>query len=155
MRCKGICSQFVKKKTNYKNSGMYLLGYKRCSECECFMECNGPNCPCCGYKFRIKPRNKNGRNQIKIKKELDEFHKKFNLSEKSIDLSQKLFNKIIGKIPFKFQSDILVISACVFISSRSNGQSISLEKISQVYELDMNLLEFTCEMIIDEIQNHH
>jgi len=155
MRCKGVCLHYVKKKINYKNSGMYILGYKRCSLCDCFMEFEGNNCPCCGYKFRIKPRNRNGRNQIKNKKEFEELHKKFNLNKKSINLSQQLFNNLKDKIPFKFQSSIIVLSACVFIASRLNGQTLSLEQISKNYELDKNLLEFTCEMIIDEIQNNH
>jgi len=154
MSCKGICLNYEKKKINVKNNGMYILGYKRCSECECFMDWKGANCPCCGYKFRIKPRNKNGRNQIKNKKEFEEFIKKFNLNKTSFGISQKLFYKLKDKIPFKFQSSIVVMSACVFIASRLNGQSTSLEKISQTYEIDKNLLEFTCEMVIDEIKNN-
>lgn len=154
MSCKGICLNYEKKKTTIKNSGMYILGYKRCSECERFMEWKGANCPCCGYKFRTKPRNKNGRNQIKNKKEFDQLIKKFNISNTSFNISQKLFYKLKDTIPFKFQSSMVIMLACVFIASKLNGQSISLEEISQTYEIDKNLLAFTCEMMIDEIKNN-
>lgn len=134
---------------------MYVQGYKRCTECECFMDWKGANCPCCGYKFRVKPRNKHGREQIKNKNEIDDFFKNFNLTKSSIDLSQKLFKKLKDKIPFKFQSSIVVMSACVFIVAELNGQSISLEEISKIYAVDKSILEFTCEMAIDEIKNYH
>jgi hypothetical protein len=57
LACKGFCSEYKETKTNPKNSGMYQLGYKRCSECESFMKWNGTHCPCCGTRLRSKPKS--------------------------------------------------------------------------------------------------
>jgi hypothetical protein len=36
---------------------MLHQGFKRCVECEIFLECGGVRCPCCNHILRIKPHN--------------------------------------------------------------------------------------------------
>jgi hypothetical protein len=56
MVCKGIC---VRHRALKPGSGKrYLIGQKRCNECEIFIEWQGSNCPCCSYRLRTKPRNR-------------------------------------------------------------------------------------------------
>ena len=57
MYCKGICSKYEAARFNPKSEGRYKLGFKRCSNCEIFILCNGSRCPCCKTLLRAKPRN--------------------------------------------------------------------------------------------------
>ena len=54
--CRGLCIEIEVKKINPKDSGMYQLGYKRCSICEKFIKCEKTRCPCCGTLVRNKPK---------------------------------------------------------------------------------------------------
>jgi hypothetical protein len=60
MACKGIC-------IDYKASGRYVTGHKRCQTCDLFIEWDGVFCPCCGSRLRIGPRNI--RNKAKLRKQ--------------------------------------------------------------------------------------
>lgn len=62
--CKGKCSKL---KASRKFSGsFYKTGAKRCQVCEIFIKWSGLWCPCCGYRLRLKARNK-VRHKIKKK----------------------------------------------------------------------------------------
>ena len=54
--CKGICKNYkvVKEKNSFS---YYLNGFKRCNECEIFIDWNSYKCPCCNNILRIKPHN--------------------------------------------------------------------------------------------------
>lgn len=54
--CKGICSRF--KATKPSGIGRYASGQKRCMVCTEFIQYEGLWCPCCGYRLRTKPRNR-------------------------------------------------------------------------------------------------
>ena len=56
MVCKGICSRH--KAMRPSTGKRYLTGQKRCQVCQVFINWPGFFCPCCGYRLRIKPRNK-------------------------------------------------------------------------------------------------
>ena len=69
MVCKGICTRH---KASRPKTGMrYLTGQKRCQGCQILIHWQGTWCPCCGYRLRIKPRNKKFKlifvNQLKLK----------------------------------------------------------------------------------------
>jgi hypothetical protein len=54
--CKRICALYKARKT--KDSGRYYdQGFKRCVECEIFIDCNGIRCPCCDHILRVRPHN--------------------------------------------------------------------------------------------------
>ena len=57
MACKGIHNKY--KRTRRVGNSNYSDGVKRCLHCEVFLEWTGILCPCCGYKLRTKPRNRN------------------------------------------------------------------------------------------------
>ena len=69
MVCKGICTRH--KAIRPKTGMRYLTGQKRCQGCQIFIHWQGTWCPCCGYRLRIKPRNKTFKlifvNQLKLK----------------------------------------------------------------------------------------
>lgn len=57
MECKETCFQYKAKKPS--NSTRYGSGQKRCQICEIFINWDdGPFCPCCGCRLRMKPRNR-------------------------------------------------------------------------------------------------
>lgn len=56
MVCKGICIRY--KATKPVSGGRYENGQHRCQICEIFVSWEGLWCPCCGYRMRGKPRNK-------------------------------------------------------------------------------------------------
>lgn len=56
MTCKGIHNKY--KRTRKVGSSNYTDGVKRCNHCGLFLDWSGIHCPCCGFKLRVKPRNK-------------------------------------------------------------------------------------------------
>lgn len=56
MTCKGICKKY--KATGSFYGGRYNAGQKRCQVCEIYITHEGLYCPCCGYRLRVKPRNR-------------------------------------------------------------------------------------------------
>ena len=54
--CKGICKNYKAVKENNSFS-YYSNGFKRCNECEIFIDWNSYKCPCCHNILRIKPHN--------------------------------------------------------------------------------------------------
>ena len=56
MVCKGVCSRH--KAMRPSTGKRYLTGQKRCQVCQVFINWPWFFCPCCGYRLRIKPRNK-------------------------------------------------------------------------------------------------
>ncbi len=63
MGCKNICIQY--KATGSFVGGRYNLGQKRCQVCDVFIKWDGLRCPCCGFKLRIKPRNKEFKEKLR------------------------------------------------------------------------------------------
>ena len=61
MVCKGICSRH--KAIRPSTGQRYLVGQKRCQVCQIFIDWEGIFCPCCGYKLRVTPRNR----QLKLR----------------------------------------------------------------------------------------
>ena len=53
--CRGICHRYAIPKT-IRYESHYLMGRKRCVSCEVYMDYEGTYCPCCGSKFRLRPR---------------------------------------------------------------------------------------------------
>jgi len=56
MTCNGVCGKYQAKKP--ASGGRYANGQKRCQVCEIFIGWEGLWCPCCNYRLRTKPRNK-------------------------------------------------------------------------------------------------
>ena len=58
--CKGHCtaSTYESKKLV---RGMFKTEYKRCSKCSIFIKYSGIQCPCCGCRLKISPRNSTAR----------------------------------------------------------------------------------------------
>ena len=63
MTCKGNCVQYKAKKSK-SITGHYVLGHKRCSECEMFIQWEGNHCPCCGIILRTRPKSTSARYQL-------------------------------------------------------------------------------------------
>ena len=56
MSCKNICVEYKAKKPV---GGMrYLIGQKRCQNCDIFINWDGVKCPCCSTKLRSGPRRR-------------------------------------------------------------------------------------------------
>lgn len=56
MSCNGTCEKYRAQKRVGK--GWYRQGFKRCQECEIYIDYDGLRCPCCVCKLRTKPRNR-------------------------------------------------------------------------------------------------
>ena len=65
--CKDICHQYKAYKSSYEGS-YYVKGYKRCIECETFLQWDGLRCPCCGRILRTKPHNTISKGKLRLKK---------------------------------------------------------------------------------------
>ncbi len=63
MSCKGICSRYKAKKDT---SGGWYKSNNRCSHCCVFINFKGKYCPCCGFRLRVKPRNKMYKEKLRI-----------------------------------------------------------------------------------------
>ena len=64
--CKDICHQYKAHKSSYEGS-YYIKGYKRCIECETFLQWDGLRCPCCGRILRTKPHNTISKGKLRLK----------------------------------------------------------------------------------------
>ena len=152
MHCREICLKYSVKSKLLKKIGRYEEGQKRCSSCAIYINWDGEHCPCCGHFLRTKPRNTSGRNRLTNKIIFKEFQLKLKLNKEAIDFSQKLFDELDEKSFFKFQSTHLTIAICIFLATRFKGEQQSLKKISEVFKIKENVLEFGCEMALDEIK---
>jgi transcription initiation factor TFIIIB Brf1 subunit/transcription initiation factor TFIIB len=152
MNCKGICSRYEVSSINLKESGRYEKGHKRCTSCYVFMDYEGTKCPCCGNKLRTKPKNSSGRNKASTKLIFANLQKQLTLSEGTINYSEKLFRKIKNKLPFKFQSEIVVIATCIFIAAKLKHEPKAIKEISSASEVKKDLLELTCTMALDDLK---
>ena len=152
MHCREICSNYEVKKSVPKNIGRYKAGQKRCSSCEIYIIWDGEHCPCCGHILRTKPRNGRARDKLTQKAIFKKFQLKLNLSQDTINYSQRLFDELMGKIPFKYQSPHLIMALCIFIASHFKGQQKSIKKISEVFQIKEVDLELSCEMALGEIK---
>lgn len=56
MTCKGICSRHKAKRPILGTR--YGTGQKRCQTCEVFFQIESNFCLCCGYRLRVRPRNR-------------------------------------------------------------------------------------------------
>ncbi len=152
MHCREICSKYSVKRPLLKEIGRYEDGQKRCSSCEVYINWDGKHCPCCGHFLRTKPRNRSGRNILAHKIIFKKFQLKLNLSQETINYSQKLFNELVEKTFFKLQSTNLTIAICIFLATRFKGEQKSLKEISQVFKIKEDFLGLICEMALDEIK---
>ena len=55
----------VKIKVNRYIGSLFLLGYKRCSICEIYLDYSDVFCPCCHILLATMPRNKKGKYAVK------------------------------------------------------------------------------------------
>ena len=55
----------VKVRVNRYVGSLFVLGYKRCSLCEIYLDYFKRMCPCCNVHLAIMPRNKKGKCAIK------------------------------------------------------------------------------------------
>ena len=152
MHCRGICIKYSVKSPLLKKMGRYEGGQKRCSSCEIYINYNGGKCPCCGHFLRTKPRNTKGRHRLIHRVIFKKFQLKLNLSQDTINYSQKLFDELMEKNYFKYQSPNLVMAVCIFIASRFKGQQKSIQKISEAFQIKEVDLELCCKMALDEIK---
>ena len=68
MGCKDLCTKYkVKKRYIYTINDVTIIG-RWCSKCTCFIKWEGRHCPCCGNKFRTKPRTSKSRNKLEYKR---------------------------------------------------------------------------------------
>ncbi|MDH3501496.1 MAG: hypothetical protein OEL69_03195 [Nitrosopumilus sp.] len=65
--CNGICIRYKASKESF-SSGRYRLGQKRCNSCELFLYWDGPFCPCCNYRLRVKPRHTKSKKKTIVQK---------------------------------------------------------------------------------------
>jgi hypothetical protein len=72
MACKGIC-------IDYKASGRYVTGHKRCQTCDLFIEWDGVFCPCCVYRLRTRPRNMKFKAKLRKQKKIQDAKNKKNI----------------------------------------------------------------------------
>lgn len=57
MACKKTCKKYIAINSDSTHA-RYAIGQKRCGTCEIFLIWDHDNnCPCCGHKLRIKPKN--------------------------------------------------------------------------------------------------
>ncbi len=66
MTCRGICTRYRFKKDAFSRQ-VYSDGASRCQTCTIFIKWDGMNCPCCGMKLRKTPRNKQGKEAMRIR----------------------------------------------------------------------------------------
>ena len=66
MVCRGICHKYKFKKKAFSKQ-VYQDGASRCQTCEIFIKWEGVCCPCCGMKIRKVPRNKHGKESMRIR----------------------------------------------------------------------------------------
>ena len=57
MTCHGKCELYRGYRPK-RNRGRYESGQKRCQHCDIFLQWAGLWCPCCGFRMRVKPRNR-------------------------------------------------------------------------------------------------
>jgi len=152
MYCREVCSKYSVKRPLLKEIGRYEDGQKRCTSCEIYINWDGKHCPCCGHILRTKPRSGSGRNKLAHKIIFKKFQLKLNLSQETINYSQKLFNELVEKTFFKLQSTNLTIAICIFLATRFKGEQKSLKEISQVFKIKEDFLGLICEMALDEIK---
>ena len=62
MTCKDMCLQYKARRP--PNTRRYSSGQKRCQICDIFINWEGIFCPCCGYRLRFKPRNKQWKQKL-------------------------------------------------------------------------------------------
>ena len=65
MPCKGVCLKLKAKKPSCGSDGRYASGQKRCQVCQIFINWSGYFCPCCGYRLRTRPRNKQYKSKMR------------------------------------------------------------------------------------------
>jgi len=153
MHCREVCSKYSVKPPLLKEIGRYEDGQKRCSSCAIYINWKGPNCPCCGHILRTKPRNASGRNKLTHKIIFKKFQLKLKLNQETINYSKKLYNELVDKSSFKYQSPPLLIATCIFLASHFKGQQKSLKKISEVFKIREVVLELFCEIALDEVKD--
>ncbi len=66
MVCNGVCVKYKFKKSNITRQ-VYSDGASRCQTCEIFIRWDGAFCPCCGVKVRKVPRNKHGKEAMRVR----------------------------------------------------------------------------------------
>jgi uncharacterized paraquat-inducible protein A len=69
--CTGLCIGFHTNDyydTRKTDRNSFLLGYKRCKECEYYIKDPTIHCPCCHNKLAIRPKN-NKRKRILMDKQ--------------------------------------------------------------------------------------
>ena len=80
------------------------------------------------------------------------FQFKLKLSNQIIDYAQTLYNDLLKKNSFKYESPYLLVAICIFTVSRIEEQTISLEEIAGISHIKEDDLKKCFEMVFDEIQ---
>ncbi len=71
MTCMGICEKYHARLQGGIGGSHYALGHKRCQVCSLFVKWEGLWCPCCGNRLRARPRNKEYKKKLRVRKGLE------------------------------------------------------------------------------------
>ena len=86
MACRRECQKYRAINSDFTHT-RYAIGQKRCGTCELFLIWDlDNNCPCCGHRLRVKPKNARLKRQFNNILKQKELHQKFERSEDQLTL---------------------------------------------------------------------
>jgi len=80
------------------------------------------------------------------------FQSKLKLAQDTIDYSQRLYEDLIEKNPFKYESPYLIVAICIFTVSRISEQPKTLKEIAETSHITEADLRKCYEMVFEEIE---
>ena len=81
------------------------------------------------------------------------FQFKLRLSPDSVSYAKNLYEDLIGKDIFKFESPYLIVAICIYTVSRVDERPYTLEEISGVCHIKENTLKEGYDRVFEEIQS--
>ena len=74
------------------------------------------------------------------------------LNQETIDYAQRLYDDLMEKKPFKYESPYLIVAICIFTVSRISDRPIPLQEVSEIIHIKEPDLIKCYEMVFDEIE---
>ena len=81
------------------------------------------------------------------------FQFKLKINSESITYAKKLYEDLIEKNIFKFESPYLIVAICVYTVSKIEDKPYSLEEISGVCHIKENMLKEGYVRVFEEFQS--
>lgn len=81
------------------------------------------------------------------------FQFKLKLSPESITYAKKLYEDLMEKNNFKYESPYLIVAICIYTVSRIDEKQYSLQEISGVCHIKENMLKEGYDRVFEEIQS--